>query len=141
MKKVIRLTESDLIRVIKRVINEQEEPSVNNVLNNLNRVPTNPPAWLNKFFNLPTQQFNEFTKKSKLNLKEPRNHIEILNTLKSIGCVNFEKCFNELNKYRFNLESSYRQLKQEVDNEKLRKIQILLNVLEFFKDYKQPPLK
>jgi hypothetical protein len=140
MKKVVRLTESDLIRVIEKVIREQEkQPSVNTLLNKLDDVPTEVPGWLNNFLKMKKPEFNKFVSLYKTN--RVRTPTPIFETLKSMGCKDFKTCLNELEKYKHQLRSSYRRLNQDVDSDIENRLNFLYEVLEYTTKIKQPPLK
>jgi len=60
-KKIVRLTESDLVRIVKRVLREQEEkePQVGDLLDNLEKFPQ-APKWIDTFLKNPIFQFTNY---------------------------------------------------------------------------------
>jgi hypothetical protein len=139
MKKVIRLTENDLIRVINKVIQEQQ--AVSGLLDKLEDVPSVEVGWLNKFLKMRKFEFGKFARE--FNAKHVTNPRPIVDTLKSMGCKNFKTCLDELKEYEFNLEKSTRKLGQEMDDEVRDRLNFLYKVFDYFANFKpnQPPLK
>jgi hypothetical protein len=139
MKKVIRLTENDLIRVINKVIQEQQ--AVSGLLDKLEDVPSVEVGWLNKFLKMRKFEFGKFARE--FNAKHVTNPRPIVDTLKSMGCKNFKTCLDELKEYEFNLEKSTRKLGQEMDDEVRDRLDFLYKVFDYFANFKpnQPPLK
>jgi hypothetical protein len=139
MKKVIRLTENDLVRVINKVIQEQQ--AVSGLLDKLEDVPSVEVGWLNKFLKMRKFEFGKFARE--FNAKHVTNPRPIVDTLKSMGCKNFKTCLDELKEYEFNLEKSTRKLGQEMDDEVRDRLDFLYKVFDYFANFKpnQPPLK
>jgi hypothetical protein len=139
MKKIIRLTENDLIRVINKVIQEQQ--AVSGLLDKLEDVPSVEVGWLNKFLKMRKFEFGKFARE--FNAKHVTNPRPLVDTLKSMGCKNFKTCLDELKEYEFNLEKSTRKLGQEMDDEVRDRLDFLYKVFDYFANFKpnQPPLK
>jgi hypothetical protein len=139
MKKVIRLTENDLVRVINKVIQEQQ--AVSGLLDKLEDVPSVEVGWLNKFLKMRKFEFGKFARE--FNAKHVTNPRPIVDTLKSMGCKNFKTCLQELKEYEYNLRNSTRRLGQEMDNEVGDRLDFLYKVFDYFANFKpnQPPLK
>jgi hypothetical protein len=113
MKKVIRLTESDLVRLINRVISEQStegEDNVSSLLRVLDKFPS-PSPFLQYF--LFDMKDREFRRTVKLPLEEL--HVIFLNK----GIKESSQLENEIQKlqtYRNKLQNAYSKLSRGVDS-------------------------
>jgi len=129
-KKIVRLTESDLVRIVKRVLREQEEkePQVGDLLSNLEKFPQ-APKWIDTFLKYPNLQFNKYI--------NDNNRSRQMGLLNNLGCTDMKKCVDELNRYGYELNKAYKRVDQELENEMRYKIGALLDMVEDLRD--KPP--
>jgi hypothetical protein len=109
MKKVIRLTENDLVRVIKRVIQEQQ--AVHKLLDKLSDMPVNKlsdvpeaPLWLNNLLQLEESEFSKYN--------EPEHFRDYL---RKMGNKDLKIYHDELRRYVLDLQNSLSKLNKEID--------------------------
>lgn len=128
-KKIIRLTESQLVNIIERVIKEEgEEFNVGDLLKNLNKFPT-PPKWIDTFLRYEDKIFKKYTRYS-----DPSQQIGLLNDL---GCTDMDKCLDELNRYGYQLNKAYRRVDQKLASEMRIRFKALLDMVSKLRD--NPP--
>ena len=128
-KKIIKLKESDLVRIIERVIREEgEEFNVGDLLKNLNKFPT-APKWVDTFLRYEDKIFEKYTR-----YYDPSQQIDLL---KDLGCTDMNKCLDELNKYGYELNKAYRRVDQELASEMRNRFKALLDMVSKLRD--NPP--
>ena len=89
MKKIIRLTESDLMRLVKRVINEQEEHGMGALFPELKRdYEESPKNYVFDLLNDKKNYIGEFKIVKLLSKKDSNVTIRVVNSSKNIKGVN-----------------------------------------------------
>jgi hypothetical protein len=128
-KKIVRLTESDLVRIVKRVLKEQEkEPQVGDLLSNLDKFPQ-APNWIDTFLKFQNYEFSKYI--------NDNNRSRQMGLLNNLGCTDMKKCVDELNRYGYELNKAYKRVDQELEYEMRNRIGALLNMVEDLRD--RPP--
>ena len=120
-KKIVRLTESDLVRIVKRVLIEQGESQVGDLLSNLDKFPQ-APKWVDTFLKYSDQKFQDYV----LNAPEEKHKAE----LERMGCTDMKKCVDELNRYGYELNKAYKSVDQELAKKMRNRIGALLDMVE-----------